>query len=197
MATSPNAPGNLANPAGTGLAPQPVAAGNDDLTRYIRSIEDLTGAQGQGILGAGLGQTQSGIAAAGPVLNLLTKLTSGNQADVAAATEPETDAITQQFDQIRQFIAAQPRGGGKASALAKAPYEEVKQKSDVQAGMRMNAAGQLGGLATSLAGIGLGEADLGRGLENESANIALTKEGQNYGQPSTFQDLLSAVETFI
>jgi len=188
-------PGSSYGSPGSGLAFQ--SGSGDSLTNFIRSIESLTGAQGQGILGAGLGQTEKGVAAADPALNFLTKLVSGNASDMASASQPETDQITQQFDQIRQMISTQPRGGGKASALAKAPYEETKQIADTQAQMRTDAAGQLGGLATSLAGIGLGEATMGAGLENESANIALTKEGQNYSQPSAFSQMLQAVDTFI
>jgi len=240
MATAANPLGNLANPAGApGLALQPVSGGDDDLTRFIRSIEGLTATQGQGILGAGLNltasgspfvtaganvagggltQARSGAEAAAPAIDYLTKLVRGDQADVAAAAQPQIDEITQQFDQIRNLVSLQPRGGGKASVLAETPFEKTKAIADVEGKMRTGAAGQLGGLSTQLANVGLGEAGvglgigqlglgeqgvglgvagLGAGLQEEASNIALQKMGLNYSQPSALAQLESAVNTFI
>lgn len=194
MGSSANPLSSLASPSGTVLQNQNISAGGDDLTRFIRSIQGLTGAQGQGILGAGLGQVQSGVSAVSPVLSLLTQLTKGDQGDVTQAAQPEIDQITQQFDQIRNLISLQPRGGGKTSALAEAPFQKSAAIQKDEGALRSNAAGQLGSLGTSLAGIGLGEAQLGQGLEQQSSNIALTKEGQNYGQATPIQTFAQFAE---
>jgi hypothetical protein len=183
--------GALANPAGTGLALQ--APSSDSLTNFIRSIEGLTGAQGQGILGQGLSQTQQGTQAVAPVLDLLTKLTKGDQGDVTEAAQPQIDQITQQFDQIRNLISMQPRGGGKTSALAEAPFKKAGDIQRTEGSMRTAAAGELGSLGTNLAGLGLQEAGIGAGLESTSSGIALTKEGQNYNQPSALSQVLSGL----
>jgi hypothetical protein len=138
-------------------------------------------------LGAGLGQVQSGVNAAAPALNFLTALTQGDQGALTQAAQPEIDQITQQFDQIRNMISMQPRGGGKTSALAEAPFQQAGSIARTEGAMRTGAAGQLGNLASNLAGIGLGEAGLGQSLEQQASNIALTKEGQNYGQATPMQ----------
>jgi len=190
MASSAN---SLADPSGTGLALQ--GSSGDSLTNFIRSIEGLTGSQGQGILGAGLAQEQSGVGAVAPVLSLLTKLTQGDQADITQATQPEIDQITQQFDQVRNLVSMQPRGGGKTTALAEAPFQKSASIQRMQGDMRTKAAGELGTLGTNLAGLGLNEAGLGANLESESANIALTKEGQDYSQQSALQQVLSSLTT--
>jgi hypothetical protein len=65
----------------------------------------------------------------------------------------------------------------------------------MQGDMRTKAAGELGTLGTNLAGLGLNEAGLGANLESESANIALTKEGQDYSQQSALQQVLSSLTT--
>jgi len=184
--------GGLANPTGASLAPEPVSG--NSLTSFIRSIEGLTGAQGQGILGAGLSQEQSGVNATAPALDLLTKLTKGDQGDVAQAEQPQIDQITQQFDQIRNMISMQPRGGGKTTALAEAPFQKSGDIQRVEGAARTQATGQLSSLGTNLAGIGLNEAGLGANLETESANIGLTKEGQDYSQPSALQQVISGLE---
>jgi hypothetical protein len=198
--------GALATPGGSGLATEPIAG--NSLTSFIRSIEGLTGQQGQGILGAGLTgaqagqqQTQSGVNAAAPALQLLTQLTKGDQGDVTQAAQPQIDQITQQFDQIRNMISMQPRGGGKSTALAEAPFQKAGDIQRTEGTMRTSAAGQLGGLATNLAGIGLSEsglglqeAGLGTGLESTSANIALQKQGLDYAQPSALQQVMGGLE---
>lgn len=184
MATAAN---SLAAPSGTGLALQPVQQGSDDLTRFIRSIEGLTATQGQGVLGAGLGQMQGGVNAMAPALSFLTSLVQGNQGAVTQAAQPEIDQITQQFDQIRNMISLQPRGGGKTTALAEAPFQQAGNIARTEGSMRTNAAGQLGSLSSNLAGLGLAEAGLGQSLEQQAGNIALTKEGQNYGQATPMQ----------
>jgi hypothetical protein len=179
--------GSLAAPSGTGLALQPVSQGSDDLTRFIRSIEGLTATQGQNILGSGLSQMQGGINAAAPALSFLTALTQGDQGSLTQAAQPEIDQIKQQFDQIRNMISMQPRGGGKTSALAEAPFKEAGSIARTEGSMRTGAAGQLGSLASNLAGLGLGAASLGQMFENQASNIALAKEGQNYGQATPIQ----------
>ena len=189
MANTANSSGSLASPSGVGLTTEP--AGGNSLTQFIRSIEGLTGQQGQGILGAGLGQANSGITAAAPALSFLTALTKGDQGDVSQAAQPEIDQISQQFDAIRNMISLQPRGGGKTSALAEAPFQKAGDIQRTEGAMRTNAAGQLGSLSTNLAGLGLQEAGLGAGLESTSANIALGKEGQDYSQPSALSQVLS------
>ncbi len=185
----------LASPAGgIQLAPQPVSGGSDDLTRFIRSIEGLSAQQGERILGAGLNQTKEGVDATAPAIDFLTKLVKGDQADVTQAAQPEIDQITQQFDAIRNMISTQPRGGGKTTALAEAPFQKSAAIQRTEGAMRTGAAGQLGALGTNLAGLGLTEAGLGTNLEQLSSNIALTKEGQNYSQPSALSQVLAGLK---
>src|SRR5438105_896856 len=135
---------------------EPVG-GQDSLTQFVRSMQNLVGQQGKSNLQTGGQQFQGGVTAAAPAVDFLTKLVRGDQADLAQATQPETDQITQQFSQIRNMITAQPRGGGKASVLAELPFEKEKQVQGARQGMRKGAAGELGGLASTLAGLGLGE----------------------------------------
>lgn len=190
---------SLANPAGstfnTSTASQPGGSATG-LDTSIYGLLGLTGGQGQGILGGGLGLAQGGVqsaasnaAAAAPALNYLTSLVQGNQADIQQAMAPEIDQISQAFDAARNLVSQQPRGGGKASTLAEAPFQQATAISNMEAQAQQGAAGQLGQLSTSLANVGLGEAGvgttlagLGTGLEQTAANIALGKQGLNYGQ---------------
>jgi hypothetical protein len=176
---------------GSGLALEPISG--NSLTQFIRSIEGLTGTQGQNILGQGLQEEQSGINAAGPALSFLTNLVKGDQADVTQAAQPQIDQITQQFDAIRNMISLQPRGGGKTTALAEAPFQKAGDIQRTEGAMRTQAAGQLGNLSVQLANLGLGTAGLGEGLESLSATTALTKEGQDYSQPSALTQVLQGL----
>lgn len=178
---------------GNALALEPIQG--NSLTQFIRSIEGLTGTQGQGILQQGQQQTQSGINAAGPALDLLTQLTRGDQGDITQAAQPEIDQITQQFDAIRNMISMQPRGGGKTTALAEAPFQKSGAIQRTEGALRTGAAGQLGQLATSLAGIGQGQEQIGAGLLGQSGQLALGKEGQDYSQPSALSQVLGGLTT--
>ncbi len=155
---------------------------NNPMAAYLQSVENLTGQQGQslvgagqGLIGAGEGLTQSGLpiisggmqttasgtSAMAPGLDYLTRLVKGDQADVNQAIAPEEQRLNDQYSAIRNMISSGPRGGGKEAALAAAPY----QKADTEAGLisqkRQAAAGELGQEASTLAGIGLQESGLG------------------------------------
>jgi hypothetical protein len=88
------------------------------------------------------------------------------------------------------MISQQPRGGGKTTALAEAPFQKSAEITRTEGAARQGAAGQL-------AGLGLQQEGIGAGLENESASIGLQKQGLNYGQNSTYQDFLNGVNTLI
>jgi hypothetical protein len=138
----------------------------------VGSAMQLTGLQGGQILQGGLDTTSKGIESLGPVMDLLTKLVKGDQGDITQAAQPEIDQITQQFDQIRNMISMQPRGGGKTTALAEAPFQKAGAIQRTEAGMRTAATGQLGTLGTTLAGLGLSEAGLGTGMEEAALSAA-------------------------
>lgn len=183
---------------GTGPADFAYEEGSDNgNTNFVRSAASLTGSQGKGILGGGLDQITQGVNATAPVLDFLTKLVKGDQGDIAEATQPGVDNITQQFDQIRNMVSMQPRGGGKASVLAEAPFKKSAAIQRMGGDMRRGAAGDVSNLATNLAGIGLAESDLGAGLEKSAADITLRKMGLDYGQPSALEQIIGGITAFI
>jgi hypothetical protein len=153
-------------------------------TTQMDQIQKSTQNQGTSAVGGGLSNFQSGINASAPALDLLTKLTKGDQGDVTQAAQPEIDQITQQFDQIRNMTSMQPRGGGKTTALAEAPFQKAGAIQRTEGAMRTGAASGLASLSTNLAGLGLQEGSLGAGLEATSAGIA-------EATPSPLQDINS------
>jgi uncharacterized phage infection (PIP) family protein YhgE len=150
---------------------------------------DLT--SGVGTLASGLQGYQSGLTATAPALSFLTALTKGDQGDVTQAAQPQIDAITQQFDQIRNMISQQPRGGGKASALAEAPFQKSSAIQRTEGDLRANAANSLGNLGTTLAGLGLSEAGVGQNQESIGANLLGTSAGIAEKIPSPLEDINS------
>lgn len=157
--------------------------GGTNLDQFIASLANLTGGQG-------LNAFQQGQNTAAPGLQLLTQLAKGDQGDLSQAAQPEIDSITQQFDQIRNMISQQPRGGGKTTALAEAPFQKAGAIARTEGGMRA-------GSAQSLAGLGLQEQGLGVGLEDTAANIGLQKQGLDYGQPSTLGQINQTAATWL
>lgn len=141
-------------------------------TTQTNQIQKATQNEGQSAVDTGLAGYKSGVGAAAPALDFLTKLTKGDQGDVTEAAQPQIDQITQQFDQIRNMTSMQPRGGGKASVLAEAPFQKAGDIQRTEGAMRTGAASGLASLSTNLAGLGLQEGSLGAGLQATSAGIA-------------------------
>jgi hypothetical protein len=137
------------------------------------------------------------VTAAAPSLQYLTQLVRGDQASLQQATAPQTQALQEQFGAIRKMISAQPRGGGKAGALAESPFQEATAKTLMQSQARLGATQQLSQLATNLAGLGLSESQLGEVMMGLAQTGALTMRGQDveeHGQMmKMFGDLGQAI----
>ena len=155
-------------------------------TTKLNQLQGATQQEGQSAVTGGVNEFNSGLTSAAPALSLLTALTKGDQGDVTQAAQPQIDQITQQFDAIRNMISMQPRGGGKTSALAEAPFQKAGDIQRTEGAMRTGAAGQLSSLSTQLAGLGLQQEGIGAGLQGTSAQIA--KE-----TPSPLNDINSLV----
>lgn len=168
-------------PTGTFTPISPT--GGTNLDQFIATMANLTGQQGAE-------QLQAGTSALAPVLSQLLSLSRGDQGDVAQVTQPQVDQITQQFDAIRNMIGMQPRGGGKTTALAEAPFQQAGDIARVKEQAVSGAQGNLANLGLNLAG-------LGEGLENTSANIGLQKQSLDYGQPSTLAQLNQTAATWL
>jgi hypothetical protein len=129
---------------------------------------------------------------------LLTKLVKGDQGDITQATQPEIDQITQQFDAIRNMISLQPRGGGKTTALAEAPFQKAGAIQRMQGAARTGAAGELGTIGMKLAGLGLSEQGIGAGLEGQALSTATGLRAQEMAGNKTlaeqFKDWTSNAE---
>jgi len=142
-------------------------------------MQNIMGGQGSQSYNTGQQGYQAGLGAMAPTLQFLTQLTKGDQADVSQAIQPEANRIRDSFAAVRNMISAQPRGGGKAGQLAEAPFKEQQAITDLAAQERSQAAGQLGDLSSTLAGLGLRESGLGAQMMDEAAKNALARRGQN------------------
>jgi hypothetical protein len=154
----------------------------------IQNEENLFNSQGGSSFAAGGGNITSGTDTMAPALQFLTQLTKGDQGDVSQAAQPQIDSITQQFDQIRNMISQQPRGGGKTTALAEAPFQKSAAITRTEGDMRSGAAGQLDSAGLGVAGIGLGQEGLGAQLEGQGLSAAEKK-------PSILQQINSLFNT--
>lgn len=201
-----------------GLSLEPVSGGDNSITKFIRSIEGLTGTAGQStfdtgqkqlgsgqqLLGGGGKTFNQGVSSMAPALDYLTRLVKGDSADTDQALQPQVDAIKGSFDQARKLIATQGRGGGKSELLAEAPFEEAKTIANTKSSARTAAVSQLSQLSNQLAqlglsqesvglgqeGVALGESGLGAQLLGESAGIASTTRGQDFSQQAALQNML-------
>lgn len=173
-----------ATPYPTNIAYEPMSGADNSTTAFLYSLQNLMGGEGQRGYQQGQAGYQTALGALGPTMDYLTQLTKGDQGDISQATQPEANRIRDSFNAVRNMISQQPRGGGKAGALAEAPYQQQQQINDLAQQARTGAAGQLGQLATTLAGLGLDQSSQGLQLQNLATQAALTRRGQNIGQTS-------------
>jgi hypothetical protein len=152
----------------------------------IGNWENLFKGQGTSAFGAGQQNILSGTNTIAPALSFLTQLTKGDQGDVSEAAQPQIDSITQQFDQIRNMISQQPRGGGKTTALAEAPFQKSAAINRTEGDLRSGAAGSLASTGLGVANLGLGQQGLGAQLEGMGFDAAKAK-------PSLLNQLSSLV----
>ena len=130
--------------------------------------------QGQTLTDKGVGDLQ-------PVYDYFKKLLSGDMTELMSAVQPEADVIGQQFDQVRRMLSDQPRGGGKTSASASLPIEQIRMMSNLLAGARSRGAQGASDTASRLIGagetrssLGLGQVVQGLGASEASGSIAMT-----------------------
>lgn len=164
---------------------------NNQMANFLQSSENSASAAGAQNRAAGTNTFATGTEAFGPVLSYLTKLTQGDQADVAQATQGQTNQIKDSFAAARAMISGQPRGGGKAGALAEAPFQQARAVGDMQSGARQGAVGQLGTVAGSLAGLGINEQTAGLASQQMALSTALEQRGQNEQERAATQKMIS------
>lgn len=112
------------------------------------------------------------------------RLLAGDTTELMKSVQPQADVIGQQFQNVRNMISTQPRGGGKTSELAHLPVEQIKALSNLISGSSDNAAQGLGGLAGKM--LGVGEAETGRGVQasQSAGQLALAGRGQDMSKKS-------------
>lgn len=167
----------------------------DSMTMFMKSQQNQLANTGAAATGQGQQTYGAGLGALAPVLQQLTQLVHGDQAEVSQATQPQSNQIRDSFQAVRNMISQQPRGGGKAGALAEAPYKEQQQISDMQSQTRQGATGQLGSVASSLAGMGLQEEELGQRATGAAGEMNLTRRGQDMGPGSTASQVSSIISS--
>jgi hypothetical protein len=160
-------------------SPEPVEG--DSLTKAARSITNYQAPTGMKTFGQGQQDTQSGLSDLHPALDYFRRLLSGDREALASATQPQTDQIAGQFQQIRQMFSNNgSRGGGQTSTLAQMPFTQQRELADLNAQARNNAAGTIGQLGLGESGIGLGEEAQGAGLLSSANQALLARRGQDF-----------------
>jgi len=145
--------------------------------------------------GLGRDTTSKGMDTLAPAGEYFKRLLGGDSNEAMKAIQPQADAIGQQFQNVRDMISTQPRGGGKTSELARLPVEQIRILSNLISGAR-------GGAAQGLESIGskyldTGQQQIGRSLQaNQGAGqLALQGRGQDMGKKSwgdVFKDTAAA-----
>lgn len=172
-----------ANPNKSG--PYNEQLSGDSMTRAMLDTQNRMANQAASTTSAGNTTFASGVGAMAPVLQQLSALVHGNAGDVNQAMQPEVNRIRDSFAAARNMISGQARGGGKAGVLAEQSGQQARAIGDQAAQARQGATGALGQMASTLAGIGQGEQELGSRDQQNVMSAILGRRGQNMG-PGSF-----------
>ena len=145
-----------------GLQPQPVAAGDNDLTRAQRAGMNLLGGYGGQLVGGGqslipaglditqtglgaslmgLGTTGTGLATLQPSIDFYTKLLSGDPTTMTQALSPTASNIAAITSGATDLASrGMPQGGARASTLANLPFAQASQVGNAALGLQPAAA---------------------------------------------------------
>jgi len=180
MSTTPSALFSQPSPlVGSTVVGQPTKGVGNYAQQNLNSLGNTAAATAANDTSAGSGAFGSGLQSLQPAINYFTQLLGGGE-EMNEALSPQFDQISQQFDQIRNSISAtQPRGGGTASAMVQAPFQEAATKGEIASKARSDAASKLGDLSTAEAGLGEGEQGIGLQALGESLQEALGSKGLN------------------
>jgi len=141
---------------------------------------------GQNLLGQGQQASQSANNLFNPLIQRNERLLSGDQSALRFEMQPEIDAIGQQFANVRNMIADQPRSGAKASTAAQLPIHEIQTLAHLMSEGRRGAADQQSDIAARKLGaaqneqaLGLQGLTAGGGLLASKGNQDIARRGQN------------------
>jgi hypothetical protein len=200
--------GPAVNPAGGGgtgnygLMPQPVGAGDNDLTRYQRSLTNLLGGTGpgllqtgQGLLGGGVDITQGGLDVTKTGLQTLDvpldfykKLLAGDPSATTSALAPTAANIAQiTAGATDQAARGLPGGGYRAATMAGLPFAQAAQLGNAALALQPMAAKEIAGIGGEQAQIGKGISETG--LDLGKLSTILTQFGLGALQ-NTIEDVL-------
>lgn len=165
-------------PESYGLNPEPI--NGDTLTKYLRSITNTLGSQGEQTFGTGQGVFGQGIKDFGPSMNYFNEILSGNKAQMESAVAPEKADILSQYRARRRNIAQQgARGGGTNEAVAASEFGEAGDVAKLLQRLRPEAAKESSDIAGKISQLGLSESQLGSEQMFAALSGLLQRRGQN------------------
>lgn len=190
--------GGGANPFG--LAPQSVAGGDNSLTQFFRSLSNLLGTGGAGILqggeslinsgmnmvqgamptvgqgvgmqGTGFGTTQQALNTMAPALSYYNNILSQDPNALAAAVGPQATSLAgQSANLLNQVQQGVPRGGYAATQAANIPQMQAQTVGQFLLGQRPGAANALQAAGPQISGIGAQQAGIGQGVSQTGLGV--------------------------
>ncbi len=187
---------------GGSLTPEPIEG--NSLTRYLRSINNQQGPQGNqafgagtALLGQGAGIIDKGVSTFDQPLDYWSKLLSGDKTAMGQAVGPYAAAVGKQFENAgRAADTMLPRGGYRSTAQAELPTQKAGLISDKLLGLQPEAAKQMTGIASLLSSLGIDVGKLGLGEQGIGGDIIgrllqslLTGRGQDVSEHGQAMEL--------
>lgn len=90
-------------------------------------------------------------------------LLSGNRQRMVEQLQPELDQVNQGYQQAREKLMLQPRGGGRSAAMTDQIFKQQQDVNNLFIGGRRNAVDKLANLSGQVTNTGFGMANAGMG----------------------------------
>jgi len=181
------------------IAYEGIGGDQNSLTQFIRSAGNAEAKIGVDATATGKDTTGYGVDQLKNILSqYLGPLVSGSQTATENALQPQTDAISTQFDKVRQMLSdTSPRGGGKASSLAQQPYQKIGQVATLTNTARENAVDKAAGIGSTLAQTGLTEQQLGLTSLSSAGNLGLGKNNVDVQETAAMMQMIGQIASGI
>ena len=180
-------------------------AGDSSTDQPIFNLGSLLQGSGGTASTAGQSTFNAGTAALSDPINYYSKLLSGDPTATAAAIEPTTTGIMQQYDTAYKNITDNgARGGQRSGNIANNATAAAGKVSDTIAGVQPAAAQGLTQAATAQAGLGTAEQGVGNqslsavlssllGMRGQDINYTNSQQQNNLGFGAAIGKLLTSL----
>lgn len=156
------------------------------MAAFLQSLQNSLTASGEQAFGTGQAAFSEGLQDFAPAQAYWSDILSGNRSEMESAIAPEKASILDQYRARRRSRAQLgSRSGGTNEAETQSGYAQAGDIAALLQKLRPQAAQGTADVASSIAGLGVQESQIGNEQIFNALQAAISQRGQNLGQQAT------------